>query len=165
MDEADHAIGEARLQPIEPDYRRMMRLLALLGGAVLLVPVLILDFVLMPTLEMPSGTLTVLAVALVLAWVLRMPSRRYHSWGYRLGGDELHVAHGVVTRVYTVVPLHRVQHIDVAQGPVERRFALTRLVLHTAGTRSSAVTIPGLRQPDAEAMRDAIRVHIRQDLL
>lgn len=161
MDEID----EARLKPIEPDYRLMIRLVSAGVGAIILIPVLIVDFVAIPQLGVPSGILTAIGLALILAWVFRMPSRRWHSWGYRLGDDELHVAHGLITRVYTVVPLHRVQHIDVAQGPVERRFDLAQLVIHTAGTRSSAVTIPGLRPADAEAMRDTIRTHIRQDLL
>src|SRR3712207_7159370 len=41
--------------------------------------------------------------------------------GYALDGEELRVARGVWTRIETIVPLARVQHIDVAQGPLERR--------------------------------------------
>jgi len=63
------------------------------------------------------------------------------------------------------VPFGRVQHIDLAQGPLERAFGLATLVLNTAGTRGAAVKLPGLAQADAEEMRDHIRGKIRQDLL
>jgi membrane protein YdbS with pleckstrin-like domain len=44
-------------------------------------------------------------------------------------------------------------------------FGLATLVLNTAGTRGSAVKLPGLLHGDAEQMRDHIRAQIRQDLL
>ena len=69
-----------------------------------------------------------------------------------------------MTRIRTVVPFGRVQHIDVAQGPIERSFGLATLILHTAGTRGASVPLPGLLFDEAERMRDRIRVKIRQDL-
>jgi membrane protein YdbS with pleckstrin-like domain len=77
--------------------------------------------------------------------------------------DELHIQHGLWTRTRTVVPFGRVQHIDVAQGPIERAFGVGSLILHTAGTRSSAVDLPGLEFGEAGQMRDVIRSKIRQD--
>jgi membrane protein YdbS with pleckstrin-like domain len=69
----------------------------------------------------------------------------------------------VWTQIDTTVPLRRVQHLDVAQGPLERLFGVTRLVLHTAGTANSEVVLPGLTRATAEAYRDDIRAHIRQE--
>ncbi len=63
------------------------------------------------------------------------------------------------------MPFGRVQHIDVAQGPIERQFGVARLILHTAGTRSSAVGLPGLDTGEAGRIRDVIRSRIRQDLV
>ena len=76
---------------------------------------------------------------------------------------ELQVRHGVWTKVHTVVPLGRVQHIDISQGPLERAFAVCRLVVHTAGTMHSQVVLPGLARATAEGMRDEIRSRIRQE--
>jgi hypothetical protein len=64
-----------------------------------------------------------------------------------------------------VVPFGRVQHIDVVQGPLQRRFGVGSLVLHTAGTRSAAVLLPGLAAAEAERMRDHIRGKIREDMV
>ena len=42
------------------------------------------------------------------------------------------------------VPRSRVQHTDVSQGPVERRFGLGTLVIYTAGTDYARVDLAGL---------------------
>ncbi|HEX8256822.1 MAG TPA: PH domain-containing protein, partial [Allosphingosinicella sp.] len=75
----------------------------------------------------------------------------------------LHIGRGVWTKTETIVPLARVQHIDVSQGPLERAFGISRLILHTAGTMHSLVVLPGLARGTAEAMRDDIRARIRRD--
>ena len=91
------------------------------------------------------------------------PVRHYRSWGYRMDEEELRLAHGVITQTETLVPLKRVQHLDISQGPLERAFGVCRLVLHTAGTANSEVVLPGLSRETAEAMRAEIRAHIRQE--
>lgn len=99
-----------------------------------------------------------------LAQLLFLPGRRYRFWAFRVDPDELHVHQGVFVRKETVVPFGRVQHTDTAQGPVERAFGVCRLVLHTAGTHNSVVTLPGLSRETADTLRDIIRAHIRSDL-
>lgn len=60
---------------------------------------------------------------------------------YDLGDDELFYARGAVVDVLTVVPLGRVQHIDIAQGLIERRFGLARLIVHTSALRLTIVMV------------------------
>lgn len=111
----------------------------------------------------PSGLIASLVVLALVYPCLIAPGRRYRAWGYRVEDDELHLAHGVLTTVSTVVPFVRVQHIDVAQGPIERIFGVSRLMLHTAGTAHSLVVLPGLGTETAERLRDDIRARIRAD--
>ena len=113
----------------------------------------------------PPGLVAVPAFILAVLLVFVLPERRYHAWGYDVTEDELHVQNGIWLRTLTVVPFGRVQHIDVSQGPFERRYGVGALTLHTAGTRASAVVLPGLEMADAERMRDEIRGNIRQDLV
>ena len=82
---------------------------------------------------------------------LILPRRRYRRWAYREGGEELEIRRGMIVRVRTIVPFGRVQHIDVAQGPVQRRFGLATLVLHTAGTQSAA---PSATPPEPAAQQE-----------
>ena len=137
---------------------------ALLGLGVIAVAVAA-DTILNVAIGLMLGVVAV-PVALLLAYpVLAAPGRHYRAWGYRIDAEELHIAKGVWTRTETVVPLARVQHIDVSQGPVERHFGVCRLVLHTAGTMHSRVVLPGLSRATAEGVRDEVRARIRQDAL
>ena len=84
------------------------------------------------------------AIAL-LAWQLyRWPAIAYRHASYRVDGEGFEMTRGVYWRTLTNVPRSRVQHTDVSQGPLERRFGLGTLVIYTAGTLHSQVTLPGL---------------------
>ncbi|MDQ3040254.1 MAG: PH domain-containing protein, partial [Pseudomonadota bacterium] len=56
----------------------------------------------------------------------------------------------------TRVPASRVQHVDLRHGPLERRFNLATLVLHTAAAQLNGITVRGLDQADAQHLRDAL---------
>jgi hypothetical protein len=152
------------MTPLHPRQLTLLRIRAAIIAAVLLAIVLYADNTWLTLTPVPFGLATGMAALLLGLWAILVPGRRYRSWGYEMAEDELHIQHGLWTRVRTVVPFGRVQHIDVTQGPLERRFGLGTLVLHTAGTRSSAVHLPGLQHEDAGRMRDLIRSKIRQDL-
>jgi membrane protein YdbS with pleckstrin-like domain len=143
----------------------VLRIRFAIAGLVLAPGLVVADIVLAQRGWMPGGLTGGIGAALILAAMWLMPRRRYRAWAYGQGEDELVVKHGLLIRKVTVVPFGRVQHIDIAQGPLERMFGLATLVLNTAGTRGSAVKLPGLLHADAEQMRDHIRAQIRQDLL
>lgn len=150
------------MQPVERGQLWVMRVRALVVALVLLTAAAPLEIWLQSEGQ-PRGLL-ILPLLLIAAYlVLIAPGRSYRALGYRFDADELQVARGVWTRIETLVPLDRVQHIDVSQGPLERTFGVSRLVLHTAGTMNSLVVLPGLGRDAAEAMRDTIRAQIRSD--
>jgi membrane protein YdbS with pleckstrin-like domain len=134
-------------------------------ASLLLAVVLVADLVWRPVEILAPGWLSAAAALLLIAGAIWMPRRRYRSWGYRLDEEELHIRSGLWVRSHTIVPFGRVQHIDVTQGPLERRFGVGMLILHTAGTRNSAVALPGLAFEEAGRIRDIIRSKIRQDLI
>jgi uncharacterized protein len=151
------------LTPLEPGQRTLMHLRALVPALLLVAGGVVLGVVARDELGWPSWPAP-LAIALLAIWAVAVaPRRRWAAWGWALDDDEMHVAHGVWEQVHTVVPLDRVQHIDVAQGPFERMFGVARLVLHTAGTAHALVVLPGISRPDAERLRDTVRAHIRAE--
>lgn len=156
---------ETTMSPLHPHLVWVMRIRGLITTVPFLALALALDFGPLRETPVPAGVVpgAVLLVALIL--LVLLPPRRYRAWGYREVEDELHIGAGLLFRSRTAVPFGRVQHIDVAHGPIERRFGLATLILHTAGTRGSAVSLPGLRHDEAERMRDRIRAKIRQDLV
>lgn len=94
-------------------------------------------------------------------WVAR---RRYVHTFWLLDADGFAVRRGRMWQRETRVPTSRVQHLDLERGPIERRQGLASLVLHTAGTRLSAIGISGIEDADAERLRDHFSRQIdRQD--
>lgn len=79
----------------------------------------------------------------------------WRSWLFRIDEGALHLRHGVLTRRESTIPFHRVQHIDLEAGPLERRFGLTSLILRTASASSDA-TVPGIDAAEADALRARI---------
>jgi uncharacterized protein len=151
------------LQPLEPGQRWVMYLESLPIAIAMVAGGTGIGFALREGLGTPFWMLLPAVVPVALWLALIAPWRRFLAWGWALEDEELHVAWGIWTQVHTIVPLGRVQHLDVAQGPVERAFGVARLIVHTAGTAHSTVTLPGLRRDTAERLRDTIRQHIRSD--
>jgi membrane protein YdbS with pleckstrin-like domain len=90
-----------------------------------------------------------------LAWFLHIwPEIEYRHTSYRVGEEGIEIRAGVYWRTVTNVPRSRVQHTDVAQGPLERRHGLGKLVVYTAGTEHSKVELPGLEHQLALRLRD-----------
>lgn len=153
------------MMPLSPSQKKVLRARSLVLALGLVTAAALADLVLAPRTPIPRGTLTALGLMIGAFVVFVLPERRYRAWSYQVTNDELHVQNGMWLRTLTIVPFGRVQHIDVSQGPIERRYGAGALTLHTAGTRASAVVLPGLEMPEAERMRDEIRGHIRQDLV
>ncbi len=151
------------MQPLERGQLWVMRVRALIVATVLAAAAALADMVLQRETDFPAFLLLGLVLLLLAYPVLIGPGRRYARWGYLMDGDDLRIAHGVWTHTETLVPLGRVQHIDVSQGPLERSFGVCRLVVHTAGTMHSRVVLPGLSRPTAEGMRDEIRARLREE--
>ncbi len=93
------------------------------------------------------------AVALGVSWW--WTALVWRAWRVRIGDDALHLRHGVLTRHESTIPYHRIQHIDLEAGPLERRLRLTSLILRTASATSDA-TVPGIDDEEAGRVRTRI---------
>jgi len=97
----------------------------------------------------PAWSLLVAA----LAWhSYRWPELSYARTSYRLDDQGLEIRTGVLWRRIISVPRTRVQHIDVTQGPIQRSYGLGTLVVYTAGTVHSSVSLAGLSHGTALAV-------------
>jgi membrane protein YdbS with pleckstrin-like domain len=90
-----------------------------------------------------------------LAWHFhRWPAIEYRHTFYRVDDEGIEIRRGVYWRVVINVPRSRVQHTDVSQGPLERRFGLGTLVVYTAGTDHAKVDLGGLEHSTALRIRE-----------
>ena len=96
-----------------------------------------------------------LVLVLLALWhALRWPARAYQHTSYRVDDQGIEIRRGVYWRVVINVPRSRVQHIDVSQGPIERRYGLGTLVIYTAGTEHAKVQLEGLEHGRALQIRE-----------
>lgn len=101
--------------------------------------------------------LMVLMLALVIAIVAATVAlNRWRNTFWKLDEEALHVRRGKTWFKHICVPRSRVQHLDFERGPLERRYGLATLVVHTAGSQERAVRQSGLLLADAEYLRDVL---------
>lgn len=156
LDQADDALTQ-----LHPNHVKLLRVRAVLMSIPLVIGALIAE----TNSVFPAGVIIGPVVLAALVLILRIPLRRHYARGYSMQEDRLHVVRGIWFRHDTVVPFGRVQHIDVDQSPLERYFGLATLTLHTAGTHNASVNLPGLEHGLALGMREAIRAHIKREML
>lgn len=148
------------LQPVEPAYRNALRARAAAFWVPVFIGALIVDMAVMA--DTPLGGVGPAFIGFIgLSGILVAPDRIYRRLAYAIDGRLLRTVRGWLFHTDTVVPFVRVQHIDVTRGPFDKLFGTATLVVHTAGTHNSIVTLPGLSPVRAAEIREAIRGEIR----
>ncbi|MFG2313199.1 PH domain-containing protein [Streptomyces sp. NPDC048566] len=148
---AGNAAAEPVWKALPPGLLRMRRLLLVVW---LGLPTVVAG-VLLGVFAGPGWALCALLPAALAAWGWRMLGRNWRSWRYAERADDLLISRGVLWREETVVPYGRMQLVEVTSGPVERRFRLAGVQLHTAAAATDA-RIPGLDPAEAERLRDRL---------
>lgn len=158
------AVHEHAFHPLAPEYvpfeQRTNYIVAAVLGAIII-----------------AASSPVLAVALfenrvwlsllvVLGWLLLgvlmsllshfWPAVKYRHIRWRLGDTGMEIHRGVLWQHRIAIPVARVQHVDVSQGPVQRWFDLGTLTIHTAGTKNSSIELDGLAHSRAMQLRDQL---------
>ena len=100
-------------------------------------------------------------LAVLVGIAIYLASVRYHAaylarFRCVLLPDGLLIRRGVLWQGETFVPRPRIQHTDVDQGPIARRFGIAKLKVFTAGTQEGQLEVDGLRREDAIALRDKL---------
>ncbi|MFI4898254.1 MAG: PH domain-containing protein [Phycisphaerales bacterium JB059] len=152
-----------RLRPLDPKALTVDRIVSIIFAAsvtLALLVVLTLDLVIgwwAWTVRVPvwaGVTLTVLG----MLWLAIVWTRLSHNATvFRVNEQGLEIRRGVLWRRVISVPRSRVQHTDVGQGPLQRRFGLSTLTVHTAATRTPSVQLVGLARETAMRVRENLR--------
>mgnify|MGYP003490750311 FL=1 len=66
---------------------------------------------------------------------------------------EIETKKGIVITTRTLIPMVRVQHVDLSQGPIMRKYNLASVEIYTAATVHE---IPALEYGEAEELRNYI---------
>jgi uncharacterized protein len=156
-----HPPPEAGGPPVEETGIRMLdprvRMLWWVAGALNVLqvglPVAFLDFVVPHPLR--DGLVTGVVITMLVVAAVVVPIVRYQRWRYALRAEDLWIRQGVLTVIVSIVPYRRLQFVDTRQGPLDRLFGLSQLVVHTAALGTSA-RLPGLDAEEAERLRERL---------
>ena len=81
---------------------------------------------------------------------------RWRSTTYRIGPEAIHHHTGIVREKDTVVPLARIEALDVHQGPLQRAFGVFAVDVQTgAAGKGGEVSLPALTPEAVEELRAA----------
>ncbi|WP_339859900.1 PH domain-containing protein [Pseudohongiella acticola] len=142
--------------PVDPAYKTLLRVVILIDTVLLLILCVLLSIAI-PAVAPWHGAFAamivlLLAITLMTVWV----NKRYRLTGYVVQPRAVYFRTGALWRTQTVVTLNRIQHVEITQGPLERWLKVARLVIYTAGGKTSDLTVPGLPLPRAEDIRDGL---------
>ncbi len=144
-------IEEVEFHSLEPDYL-WMRLTG--WGIFFLIAAGILVFV---SFSASLALWMLIAPLLVLALLVTfIEVRGFKIKGYALRENDISYKSGLLFFSMTSIPLNRLQHCEVSQGPLGRLFELASVRIYTAGGSTSDLSIGGLKKEAAHRLRDHI---------
>ncbi len=137
--------------PIERRYVLARTWLAAAWTLLLGVAVAAAVFTLLPEVWRPAlGALIVTPLFPTLAY---LSAQRY---GYALREQDIALRKGVFWQRQIIQPFVRIQHIELARSPLDKRLQLAGLKIFSAGTGTETMMIPGLNLATAQSIRSRL---------
>jgi len=157
------SIVDGEEHPVDPRSVKAARVIAM--PVILLIAMLPLVFI---TIGWATGGIPVVVylpllcglpiiAGLALGFAYWWTAARHRHLRYQVDERGLRIRRGVFWRKTILIPVTRVQHTDVSQGPVQRSFELAALTVHTAGTEGASISLAGLEHGVATRLCDHLQ--------
>jgi len=155
-------MDRALTERLHPDYLKVYRL----NGAITAVISLVLvigylalalwkDWTLIPVW---IGLGVLLLECILFIWIF--PKVIYSRFKYELFEEELEIQSGLIFIKNVLVPMMRVQHVELETGPLMRKYELAKVAIVTAATTH---VIHGLKLDEAQSLKRRIGVLAKVD--
>jgi membrane protein YdbS with pleckstrin-like domain len=82
------------------------------------------------------------------------PKIEYKEWSYSILEDKIELFKGLFVKKRIIIPISRIQSVNIEQGPIYRKFGLASVKLTTAG---SVHEIPALTNNEAENITERLK--------
>lgn len=152
-------VSTERMRSVHPAIQKVWIFSGIMGSLVLVAAAAGGDWALIRTAQVnKTGIpfLTILTLLLGPVRAIAFAKREYEAWKYLLTDKDLILSWGIWWKTVRYIPREAIQHLDINQGPLDRRFGLVQVAVHTAGTHAAVANIPGLTREQAEELRDNI---------
>ena len=154
-------VADVDLEPVIPAYTRYSVLVhAAFGLAVTLAVGVFFWLVVAPGWGAAAAAAALLVVGVPLTVYGLLDARRF---GWALRDHDVLTQKGVWWRKATALPLVRIQHVELASGPIERGFGTRRLQVFSAASGSADLTIYGLTPERAQRVREHLLRWVADD--
>ncbi|GLS84095.1 PH domain-containing protein [Paraferrimonas haliotis] len=146
-------------EPLDKRYRTVRRLTRLLAIALVLILLLFIQF--QTFVDVPERVNRFADYAALAVIVLFLLSLCYVHFAdkkkkFALREQDLSYHSGLFFFSTLTQPILRIQHVEIKQGPLERRFGLANIQVYSAGGELHTFQIPGLALAKAEQIRQFI---------
>ncbi|GGH01076.1 MULTISPECIES: PH domain-containing protein [Pedobacter] len=94
-----------------------------------------------------------LALIIIFFFLFRLSFKKR---GYAVRTHDVLYKSGIIAESTTIVPLNRIQHIELNEGIFSRMYKLGSLQLFTAGGQSGHIHISGIPIGEAKSIRDLL---------
>jgi membrane protein YdbS with pleckstrin-like domain len=143
---------------LDPKAKSMWRVTRLIGLAFILLCDVGIYFIILKNIESLSPVVVLLIIAVPVAFqvlnIVLYPPIEYRQWTYLITGDRIEIKKGIFFHSTRVIPISRIQHVTIVEGPIARLFGLSTVTINTAG---GAFRIEGLSKATAETICDNLK--------
>lgn len=98
--------------------------------------------------------LETIILVFLIAGIFIFPKLKYYWWGYILDKDKFAIRKGFIFIRTTIIPLVRIQHVAVENGPIIRKFDLNKIKISTA---SGTFDIEGINDEEAKNINEYLK--------
>lgn len=154
-------------QSLNPNAKPLMRITAaitmiIITGILFFIRRLLLNI---KVLEIfPVEVFDVLFLFIVINMILNItiyPQIRYNRWKYAINEDRVEIVKGLFNITREIIPIRRIQKIQIARGPLDRRFKLANVNILTA---AGAAEIKFLQVEEAESISGQLEKLLKKKL-
>lgn len=172
--EANKAAASSEMRRIDPRAIKKWRLSRLIALLIMLAVTIAAYFFLWHritdgmSLEAVRKTAVISGLAAGAVLLLQLinlivyPAIEYRQWSYCLTADRIEIKKGIIFHSTTIIPITRIQHVTVSEGPFARLYGLAKVDITTAGSTSE---IDGLAVETARELCDRMKNAVNKKVL
>lgn len=153
------------VQRLHPDALKMWRISRAIGLIFIIISAIAVWFLVFPRAGFLTAPVKMLILGLpVLLQAINLaayPPIEYRQWAYLITPDRIEIHKGIFFHSIQVIPISRIQHVTVSEGPLARLLRLAAVTVHTAG---GSFRIEGLGRDTADAICDSLKDVVNRKL-
>ncbi|MEW8956851.1 PH domain-containing protein [Clostridium sp.] len=101
----------------------------------------------------------VVIIGIMILNTIIYPAIEYKQWYYTITKDKVEFSEGIFFRERTIIPIVRIQHIKINEGPINRFLNLANIKIHTAG---GVHKIPNIDREKAEEISHYLKDKVKE---